>query len=162
MTLGSRWQRRRLRALSNAYREDLDPGLGGVEDGDPFTSGRTDLLSAKASTVLPPPCLTALSFLQHAGQRHSTTGPSGPWRRERRHPNAVLMSVKLVFVSGAFAPQPLHVGRFVVTVWQALSVKGKYDHFPRPHKCRDVLHGGRGIALSFTRGIRPQQHQMKA
>jgi hypothetical protein len=70
-----------------------DGAPGGVDGGDIFAFRPTDDACAKA-VVLGSVALAALSFLQHVGQRHSTTTPPlGSFRRERRQPKDVLMSV---------------------------------------------------------------------
>jgi hypothetical protein len=52
-----------------------------------------------------------LCAVQQPGQRHSTPRvPSARMRRVRRHPCVALMSVYVLFVSGAEAPQSMQLG----------------------------------------------------
>jgi hypothetical protein len=65
-----------------------------VEGGDIFAFRPTDDACAKAPAVFGSVALAAFSLFQQAGQRHSTTTPPlGSFRRERRQPKDVLMSV---------------------------------------------------------------------
>ena len=64
-----------------------------MEGGDPFAFRPTEDRAAKAPVALWSEALAALSSFQHAGQRHSMMRPLGSFRRERRQPKDVLMSV---------------------------------------------------------------------